>query len=67
MFSGLSAHLEKYIADDDLMNLILKWPVIFIGASPVDAAAMYSLMTYAGHARGTWWVSLQWRSGRPTV
>ena len=39
------------------MRTVLKWPVIFIGASPDAAPAMYSLMTYAGHALGTWYPS----------
>lgn len=54
MFSGFSAHLAKYTSNK-LMHLILKWPVIFIGADPQDAASMYSLMTFAGHAQGTWY------------
>ena len=55
MFSGFSGHLHKFTTDP-LMHMILKWPVIFIGADPEDAASMYSLMTYAGHVKGTWHV-----------
>ena len=33
---------------------VLKWPVIFIGTSPSETPNLYSLMTYAGHALGTW-------------
>ena len=54
MFSGFGSHLNKYV-DDELLRLVLKWPVIFVGASPEDAASMYSLMTYAGHVKGTWY------------
>ena len=54
MFSGFSSHLAKYV-QDPLLHMLLKWPVIFIGASPDDAASMYSLMTYAGHIGGTWY------------
>lgn len=54
MFSGFSSHLSKYVTDP-LLHMLLKWPVIFIGASPDDAASMYSLMTYAGHVGGTWY------------
>ena len=53
MFAGFASHLWKYTAVP-LMNLILKWPVIFIKAVPEHAASMYSLRTYAGHVQGTW-------------
>jgi phytoene desaturase len=55
MFSGFASHLSRF-TKDPLIHMLLKWPVIFIGASPDDAASMYSLMTYAGHVRGTWYV-----------
>jgi phytoene desaturase len=42
------------LTDDDWVT-ILKWPVIFLGASPRSAPAMYSLITYALHALGIWW------------
>jgi phytoene dehydrogenase-like protein len=54
MFGGLEAHLKRYVSTDNVLTL-LKWPVIFLGASPAEAPAMYSLMTYAGHAEGTWY------------
>ena len=54
MFSSFSSHLSRF-TKDPLIHMLLKWPVIFIGASPDDAASMYSLMTYAGHVRGTWY------------
>jgi len=56
MFNGYLAHLQKYISNSDLLTA-LKWPVIFLGASPHSAPAMYSLMTYGGHALGTYYPS----------
>jgi len=49
MFGSLEAHIGRYTSDS-LVQMILKWPIIFIGASPADAPALYSLMTYGGHA-----------------
>eukprot|EP00746_Dinoflagellata_sp_MGD_P148152 gnl/MRDRNA2_/MRDRNA2_80411_c0_seq3.p1 gnl/MRDRNA2_/MRDRNA2_80411_c0~~gnl/MRDRNA2_/MRDRNA2_80411_c0_seq3.p1 ORF type:complete len:544 (+),score=72.92 gnl/MRDRNA2_/MRDRNA2_80411_c0_seq3:51-1682(+) len=54
MFFGYEAHVNRYVKDERLRT-ILKWPVIFLGASPAEAPAMYSLMTYGGHAHGTWY------------
>ena len=33
----------------------MEFPVIFLGASPKDIPAMYSLMNYGGYALGTWY------------
>lgn len=54
MFGSFETDLNKHTSNIDVRT-ILKWPVIFIGASPADAPSMYSLMTYAGHALGTWY------------
>ena len=54
MFGSFETDLNKHTSNADV-STILKWPVIFIGASPADAPSMYSLMTYAGHALGTWY------------
>ena len=40
---------------DPTLRMILKWPVIFVGASPSEAPAMYSLLSYAAYALGTWY------------
>eukprot|EP00928_Gymnodinium_smaydae_P039670 TRINITY_DN27047_c0_g1_i1.p1 TRINITY_DN27047_c0_g1~~TRINITY_DN27047_c0_g1_i1.p1 ORF type:complete len:1456 (-),score=289.68 TRINITY_DN27047_c0_g1_i1:198-4565(-) len=54
MFGSLEADITKCVRSP-LLQQVLKWPVIFLGASPKEAPAMYSLMTYAGHALGTWY------------
>ena len=54
MFMGFEAHLKKYVKNP-IVTQVLKWPVIFVGASPKNAPSMYSLMTYGGHAKGTWY------------
>merc|ERR1719326_1138735 len=54
MFGSFEAEVQKCVKSERLRT-ILKWPVIFLGASPKEAPAMYSLMSYAGHAEGTWY------------
>jgi phytoene desaturase len=54
MLSGFTHHIKKFVTDD-LITTILKWPVIFLGSSPDDAPALYSMITYAGHVEGTWY------------
>ncbi|KNC54618.1 phytoene desaturase [Thecamonas trahens ATCC 50062] len=54
MLGSFESHVAAHTASP-LLRMLLKWPAIFIGASPRDAPALYSLMTYAGHARGTWY------------
>jgi len=54
MFGSLEAEIQRCVKNERL-RAILKWPVIFLGARPKDAPAMYSLMTYGGHAEGTWY------------
>ena len=53
MLGSFERHLAAY-SHSDLVTTILKWPVMFIGASPKDAPAMYALMTFGGHVHGTW-------------
>jgi phytoene desaturase len=54
MFGSLETEIHGCVRSERLRAL-LKWPVIFLGASPKEAPAMYSLMSYAGHADGTWY------------
>lgn len=54
MFSSLSKHVEKLFQNQQLREL-LKFPVLFLGATPENTPAMYSLMNYADIALGTWY------------
>ena len=54
MFSSLSSHVEKLFQHEQLREL-LKFPVLFLGATPENTPAMYSLMNYADIALGTWY------------
>jgi len=54
MFGSYDEHVAKFTKDKKIQTL-LEWPVMFIGLSPHNAPSLYSLMTYAGHAGGTFY------------
>jgi len=53
MLSSMAGHVEKLFKNEKLREL-LKFPVLFLGATPEDTPAMYSLMNYADLVLGTW-------------
>lgn len=54
MFSSMSKHVRQYFRDDRLIRL-LEFPVLFLGATPQNTPALYSLMNYADLQLGTWY------------
>jgi phytoene desaturase len=54
MLSSMSSHVRKYFKNPKLVKL-LEFPVLFLGATPQDTPAMYSLMNYADLVLGTWY------------
>ena len=54
MFSSLSSQVERLFFNDKLRQ-ILKFPVLFLGATPENTPALYSLMNYADLKLGTWY------------
>ena len=54
MFSSLASQVENLFSDDKLRQ-ILKFPVLFLGATPENTPALYSLMNYADLKLGTWY------------
>jgi phytoene desaturase len=54
MLRSMSAYARSFVADERLARL-LEWPVLFLGASARKTSAMYSLMSYADMALGTWY------------
>lgn len=56
MLTSMSTHVEKLFQNSYLRTL-LKFPVLFLGATPEDTPAMYSLMNYADLVLGTWYPS----------
>lgn len=54
IFQSLATHVRKTFRDPGLRQL-LEFPVLFLGASPGNTPALYSLMNYADMALGTWY------------
>ncbi len=54
MFKSIHAHIRNYFKHPILQQL-LEFPVLFLGADPKNTPALYSLMSYAGYALGTWY------------
>ncbi len=54
MFSSISTAIHKLFKNEQLIQL-LEFPVLFLGATPENTPAMYSLMNYADLVLGTWY------------
>ena len=54
VFTSFSKHIRKYFSHPKLIAL-MEFPVLFLGATPQDTPALYSLMNYAGLKLGTWY------------
>jgi phytoene desaturase len=54
LFTSMSKHVRRYFKNPKLVKL-LEFPVLFLGATPQQTPAMYSLMNYADLVLGTWY------------
>lgn len=54
VFQSYASHVRKYFTDPRLIR-IMEFPVLFLGGTPGNVPALYSLMAYAGLALGTWY------------
>lgn len=54
MLTSMSKHVRQLFKNEKLIEL-LEFPVLFLGATPENTPAMYSLMNYADMALGTWY------------
>ena len=54
LLTDFSKFVRKYFSHPKLITL-MEFPVIFLGASPKDIPALYSLMNYGGYKLGTWY------------
>lgn len=54
VFESISTYVKKYFKHPQLVQL-LEFPVLFLGATPENTPALYSLMNYADLALGTWY------------
>ncbi len=54
LLSDFRTYVGKHFSHPKLRAL-MEFPVIFLGASPKNIPALYSLMNYGGYALGTWY------------
>src|SRR5206468_12799158 len=54
LLTSMSKHVRKYFKHPKLIKL-LEFPVLFLGATPQNTPAMYSMMNYADLVLGTWY------------
>lgn len=54
LLSNFRVYVARYFTNPKLRTL-MEFPVIFLGASPKNIPALYSLMNYGGYALGTWY------------
>jgi phytoene desaturase len=54
MFTSIASQVEKLFKNEKLRE-ILKFPVLFLGATPENTPALYSLMNHADLIGGTWY------------
>ena len=54
VFQSFATHARKFFKHPRLLEIV-EFPVLFLGATPANTPAMYSLMNYAEMAMGTWY------------
>ncbi|MFB0944875.1 MAG: phytoene desaturase [Spirosomataceae bacterium] len=54
LFASFGKHIRKFFKNDRLLQ-IMEFPILFLGATPQNTPALYSLMNYAEIALGTWY------------
>lgn len=54
LFQPMSSHVRQLFKNPKLIQL-LEFPVLFLGATPQNTPALYSLMNYADLSLGTWY------------
>lgn len=54
LLSDFRTYVGKYFSHP-MLKALMEFPVIFLGASPKNIPALYSLMNYGGYALGTWY------------
>ena len=54
VLQSFSSHVRKFFSNPKLLQMV-EFPILFLGATPQNTPAMYSLMNYAEIALGTWY------------
>ena len=54
VFQSFASHARKFFKNPRLLEIV-EFPILFLGATPENTPAMYSLMNYAEMTMGTWY------------
>ena len=54
VFTNFRSYVKKYFSDSKLTRL-MEFPILFLGATPQNTPALYSLMNYSGLHQGTYY------------
>ena len=54
LLQSMRSYVHKFFQNDKLRQ-IMEFPILFLGGTPNDTPALYSLMNYADMALGTWY------------
>lgn len=54
IFNSMASHVRKFFSNEKLLKIV-EFPVLFLGATPEETPALYSLMNYADLKLGTWY------------
>ncbi len=54
VLQSFAGHVRKFFKDPRLLQL-MEFPILFLGATPQNTPAMYSLMNFAEITMGTWY------------
>jgi phytoene desaturase len=54
VFQSMSTYIHRFFKNPRIVQL-LEFPVLFLGATPENTPALYSLMNYADLSLGTWY------------
>ena len=54
VFTSMRSHVRKFFKSEKLRQL-MEFPILFLGATPSNTPALYSLMNYADISLGTWY------------
>ena len=54
LFNSFKTHIRKFFKSEKLIRL-MEFPILFLGGSPENIPALYSMMNYSALVQGTWY------------
>lgn len=54
VLTSMRSHIHKFFKSEKL-RMLMEFPVLFLGSTPANTPALYSLMNYADISLGTWY------------